>query len=89
MSKEEFETEVIRFMARIDEHMKNQNKRCDSHALDIRSVKDRVTSLEDSRTFVKGVAAGLVKLCLAIVGVSGIVYGWVQAFGPHAEKAVK
>lgn len=55
MSRDEFEEKVIRFMARIDEHMENQNKRCDSHAADIRAVKADITDLQSSREHAKGV----------------------------------
>ena len=53
--KNDFEAEVIRFMARIDEHMDNQNKRCDSHAARLTDLRDRTAGLEATRNYAKGV----------------------------------
>ena len=89
MSRDEFEKEVIAFMSRIDEHMENQNKRCDSHSADIRAVRADVESLQDSRTFVKGMLEMVTKFAVIAVGISGIVYGWIECFGAHADKVVK
>lgn len=89
MSKDEFEKEVIAFMARIDEHMTNQNRRCDSHAADIRATRERVTSLEDTRTFIKGMLAMGTKVAVAAGGISGLILTFIKYFGPHADKAVK
>ena len=49
-----FEREVIKFMARIDEHMSAQTKRCDSHAKDIVDCQIDVTSLKETREYAKG-----------------------------------
>ena len=51
MTKEEFEREVIRFMGRIDEHMLNQGRRCDSHALDIRQANEEITRIKEAVDF--------------------------------------
>ena len=59
--KNDFEAEVIRFMARIDEHMDNQNRRCDAHAARMSAHEhrmgkheDRTCSLENTREYAKG-----------------------------------
>jgi hypothetical protein len=64
--KNDFEREVISFMSRIDEHMENQNKRCDSHAARfvvhekrMKDTEDRASSLEASRNFALGVLKAL------------------------------
>ena len=77
----DFEREVLRFMARIDEHLAIQTARCNSHALDIRAVEARTTSLEATRTYACGMVALGTKIGLAAVGISGMVYGWISAFG--------
>lgn len=87
--RNDFEAEVIRFMARIDEHMANQGNRCNSHAVDIRSTKDRVTSLENTRTFVKGMLAMGSKITVVAGAASGMIITIIKYFGPHVEKAVK
>lgn len=43
-----FEREVIGFMSRIDEHMANQTRRCDSHAADITCLDRRMTIAEQA-----------------------------------------
>lgn len=53
--KNDFEREVIEFMARIDEHMNNQSARCDSHAGRMTAHECRTTALEASRDYAKGV----------------------------------
>lgn len=59
--KNDFEREVISFMSRIDEHMENQNRRCDSHSERMKAHEDRMGkhedrtgSLEKSREYAKG-----------------------------------
>lgn len=47
----DFEREVVGFMARIDEHMANQNKRCDSHAADITCLDRRMTITEQATQY--------------------------------------
>lgn len=46
-----FEREVIGFMSRIDEHMANQTKRCDSHAADITCLDRRMTITEQATQY--------------------------------------
>jgi len=84
-----FEMEVRGFMSEMREHMKNQAPRCDSHAKDIKAVDERVTSLEDSRTFIKGMFSLVGKAAVVATAISGIVFGWLNYFGEHADKVVK
>jgi hypothetical protein len=51
----DFVREQIEFMAEMREHMRNQSKRCDSHALDIVALDSRATSLELTREKTAGV----------------------------------
>ena len=84
-----FELEVKGFMSEMREHMTNQSPRCDSHAKDIKDVKTRLTSLEDTRTFIRGMLAFVTKLAVVAAGISAIVFSWLGYIGPHADKAVK
>jgi len=77
--KNDFESEVIRFMARIDEHMENQNRRCDAHAArfvvhEKRMEKNewRTTSLETSRSYAKGV---LKTLGVGLPALASVLWG--------------
>ena len=89
MIRENFEREVIDRLARIEQMQTDLTPRCDSHSADIKAVDVRITSLEDTRTFVKGMMELAAKTGLAAIGISGIIYGWIEAFGSHADKVVK
>lgn len=67
----DFEREVIGFMARIDEHMDNQNKRCDAHSKNIKDLNDRATSLEGTRNYAKG---ALKVLAVGLPALASVVY---------------
>ena len=86
MTREDFEREVIDRLARIEQKQSDQLPRCESHAAEIRALKARTVSLEDSRTFIKGMAAMAAKISLAATGISGIVYGWIHAFGSQSGR---
>ena len=53
--RNDFEREVIEFMSRIDEHMNNQAARCDAHSERLTGQAERLTSLEDTRAYAKGI----------------------------------
>ena len=69
--RNEFEDEVIRFMSRIDEHMDNQNRRCDGHSKRIVELEDRTSDLEATRSYAKGV---LKTLAVGIPAVASVTY---------------
>jgi len=82
--KNDFEAEVIRFMARIDEHMDNQNKRCDSHAARfvvhekrMKDTEDRASSLEATRHYAGGV---LKTLGIGVPALASVVWGAFEIF---------
>ena len=78
--KNDFEREVIMFMARIDEHMDNQTKRCDSHAdrllaHEARMDKSerRTSSLETFQSVVKTISVGIPALVSVVWGLFEIL----------------
>ncbi len=79
--RNDFEREMIEFMARVDEHMQAQTARCNSHAKDISALDDRATSLEGSRTYAKGI--------IKAVGVGVPAMGSVAWFIFEAAKFIK
>ena len=81
MSPDEFETKIIMFMSRIDEHMLNQDRRSDSHAAELRGVRADIKSLQDSRTFINGMLELATKTAAVALGISGVIYGWIECFG--------
>lgn len=66
-----------------------QRPRCNAHATAIKELAVRATSLEDTRTFVKGILAFVTKLAVVAAGISAIVFSWLGYIGPHADKPVK
>lgn len=50
-----FESDVISFMSRIDEHLRNQEAKCEAHLKTMESQNERITSLEASREYSHGV----------------------------------
>jgi len=53
--RSEFEREVLEYMATNSEHMKNQDILFKGFSKSIETLEDSVTSLNDSRTFAKGI----------------------------------
>lgn len=67
--RSEFESEVLRFMSRIDEHLIGQKARCDSHAKDITLLDNRVMDIELEREQIRG--AGKLALWISSVPAVG------------------
>lgn len=82
--KNDFEAQVIGFMARIDEHMENQNKRCDNHAARLNDISARTADLEATRNYAKGI----LKAMAIGIPAFGSVAWFVYEFGA-AIKSIK
>jgi hypothetical protein len=71
MTDPEFKDTVIGFMARIDEHMANQNARCNSHATDIKELQDasaKIPAVENNIWWIDRWVAASWGAILGIVG---------------------
>lgn len=73
MTDQEFKESVIAYMARHDEHMANQSKRCNSHAEDIVALQEDIKDLPKVKNDVWWIDRWLAASWAAILSVIGFL----------------
>ena len=71
MNDPELRDKLIAFMARVDEHIENQKKRCNSHAKDIKELQDasaKIPAVENNIWWIDRWVAASWGAILGIVG---------------------